>query len=93
VELEEGGYVKVHDHCKTSVEGVFSAGDLHDTGEALCLPAAGLPRFWWPPLLPDCCCSGWALSLPPVAVSRHWPTNMPLLCRPCSAAPQSGGRR
>ncbi|KAI3428728.1 hypothetical protein D9Q98_007552 [Chlorella vulgaris] len=41
VELEEGGYVKVHDHCKTSVEGVFSAGDLHDTEWRQAVTAAG----------------------------------------------------
>src|SRR3989344_6218641 len=30
VELDEKGYVKVFDHTKTSVEGVFVAGDVHD---------------------------------------------------------------
>jgi len=28
--LDSHGYIKVHDHVKTSVEGVFAAGDVHD---------------------------------------------------------------
>ena len=28
--LDPHGYIKVHDHVKTSVEGVFAAGDVHD---------------------------------------------------------------
>ena len=32
MELDAGGYVVVHAGATTSVEGVFSAGDLHDTG-------------------------------------------------------------
>ncbi len=31
LELDERGYVKVHDFVKTSVEGVFAAGDVHDS--------------------------------------------------------------
>lgn len=30
VELDEKGYIVVRDHTKTSVEGVFVAGDVHD---------------------------------------------------------------
>ncbi len=30
LELDSQGYVKVYDHVKTSVEGVFAAGDVHD---------------------------------------------------------------
>ncbi len=30
LELDDLGYIKVHDHVKTSVEGVFAAGDVHD---------------------------------------------------------------
>jgi thioredoxin reductase (NADPH) len=31
VELDEQGYIKVHDHIYTNIEGVFAAGDVHDT--------------------------------------------------------------
>lgn len=31
VELDSRGYIKVHDFVKTSVEGVFAAGDVHDS--------------------------------------------------------------
>ncbi len=30
LELDDQGYIKVHDHVKTSVEGVFAGGDVHD---------------------------------------------------------------
>lgn len=30
LELDSHGYIKVHDHVRTSVEGVFAAGDVHD---------------------------------------------------------------
>ena len=31
IELDEKGYVKVRDHTKTNIEGVFVAGDVHDS--------------------------------------------------------------
>jgi thioredoxin reductase (NADPH) len=31
LELTEQGYVKVKDHVHTNIEGVFAAGDVHDT--------------------------------------------------------------
>lgn len=31
LELDEAGYLVVKEGAKTSVEGVFSAGDVHDT--------------------------------------------------------------
>lgn len=30
IELDEKGYIKVHDNSKTNIEGVFVAGDVHD---------------------------------------------------------------
>ncbi len=30
LELDSHGYIKVHEHVKTSVEEVFAAGDVHD---------------------------------------------------------------
>ena len=30
IDLDEKGYIKVFDRTKTSVEGVFAAGDVHD---------------------------------------------------------------
>ena len=30
IDLDEKGYVKVYDHTRTNVEGVFTAGDVHD---------------------------------------------------------------
>lgn len=41
VELDEGGYVVVREGAKTSVEGVFSAGDLHDIEWRQAVTAAG----------------------------------------------------
>jgi thioredoxin reductase (NADPH) len=41
VELDAGGYVLVKEGAKTSVEGVFSAGDLHDTEWRQAITAAG----------------------------------------------------
>ncbi len=31
LELDEQGYIKVHDHIYTNIDGVFAAGDVHDT--------------------------------------------------------------
>lgn len=41
IELDEKGYVVVHDHTKTSVEGVFVAGDVHDYHYKQAVTAAG----------------------------------------------------
>jgi thioredoxin reductase (NADPH) len=41
VELDEKGYVKIFDHVKTSVEGVFVAGDVHDYHYRQAITAAG----------------------------------------------------
>jgi len=41
VELDEAGYVRVGEGANTSVEGVFSAGDLHDAEWRQAITAAG----------------------------------------------------
>lgn len=41
LELDQKGYVVVHDHTKTSVEGVFVAGDVHDWHYRQAVTAAG----------------------------------------------------
>lgn len=41
IELDSAGYVVVKEGAKTSVEGVFSAGDLHDTEFRQAITAAG----------------------------------------------------
>ncbi|MBI4057838.1 thioredoxin-disulfide reductase [Candidatus Microgenomates bacterium] len=41
IELDERGYVSVKDHTKTSVPGVFVAGDVHDYHYKQAITAAG----------------------------------------------------
>jgi thioredoxin reductase (NADPH) len=41
IELEDGGFVKVHDHFLTNKEGVFVAGDVHDAHYKQAITAAG----------------------------------------------------
>ena len=41
IQLDQGGYVVVNEGAKTSVEGVFSAGDLHDQEYRQAITAAG----------------------------------------------------
>lgn len=41
IDLDERGFVKVHDHYKTNVDGVFVAGDVHDAEYKQAITAAG----------------------------------------------------
>jgi thioredoxin reductase (NADPH) len=41
IELEENGYVKVHQMTRTSVEGIFAAGDVYDHRYRQAVSAAG----------------------------------------------------
>ncbi len=41
LDLDAEGYVRVHDHTRTSVEGVFAAGDVHDRHYRQAVTAAG----------------------------------------------------
>lgn len=41
IDLDEKGYVKVSEHTKTSVPGVFTAGDVHDYHYKQAITAAG----------------------------------------------------
>ncbi len=42
LELDQKGYVVVHDHTRTSIGGVFVAGDVHDWHYRQAVTAAGL---------------------------------------------------
>jgi thioredoxin reductase (NADPH) len=41
IDLDEKGYVRVHEHTRTSVEGIFAAGDVHDHRYRQAVTAAG----------------------------------------------------
>ena len=41
IELDERDYIKVRDHTKTNIEGVFVAGDVHDSHYRQAVTAAG----------------------------------------------------
>ncbi|MEK7502104.1 MAG: thioredoxin-disulfide reductase [Patescibacteria group bacterium] len=41
IELDEKSYIKVRDHTKTNIEGVFVAGDVHDSHYKQAVTAAG----------------------------------------------------
>lgn len=41
IEVDERGYIKVYSHTKTNVDGVFVAGDVHDSHYKQAVTAAG----------------------------------------------------
>jgi len=41
VDVDEKGFIKVHDHYKTNIDGVFVAGDVHDNHYKQAITAAG----------------------------------------------------
>lgn len=41
IEMDEQGYIVVHGYCRTNVEGVFVAGDVHDAQYRQAITAAG----------------------------------------------------
>jgi len=41
IEIDEKGFIKVMDHTRTNVEGVFVAGDVHDSEYKQAITAAG----------------------------------------------------
>ena len=53
IDRDERGFIKVADHYKTNIEGVFVAGDIHDADYKQAVTAAGfgcaaaLEAQWW----------------------------------------------
>ncbi len=53
IDTDDKGYIKVHDHYKTNIDGVFVAGDVHDRSYRQAVTAAGfgcaaaLEAQWW----------------------------------------------
>ncbi|MBI2621479.1 MAG: thioredoxin-disulfide reductase [Candidatus Levybacteria bacterium] len=53
IERDERGFIKVQDHYRTNVEGIFVAGDIHDAEYKQAVTAAGfgcaaaLEAQWW----------------------------------------------
>ncbi len=53
IDRDERGFIIVHDHYKTNIEGVFVAGDVHDAKYKQAVTAAGygaaaaLEAEWW----------------------------------------------
>ena len=41
IDTDEQGFIKVHEHTKTNIEGVFVAGDVHDNHYKQAVTAAG----------------------------------------------------
>ena len=41
IDVDEKGFIKVHDHYKTNIDGVFVAGDVHDSHYKQAVTAAG----------------------------------------------------
>ena len=41
LDVDEKGYLKVHDHTATKIDGVFVAGDVHDHRYRQAVTAAG----------------------------------------------------
>ena len=41
IDLDEAGFVKIHDHYLTNIDGVFAAGDIHDSHYKQAITAAG----------------------------------------------------
>ena len=53
IDVDDKGYIKVMDHYRTNIEGVFVAGDVHDRSYRQAITAAGfgcaaaLEAQWW----------------------------------------------
>ncbi|MDO8621120.1 MAG: thioredoxin-disulfide reductase [Candidatus Levybacteria bacterium] len=41
IHTDEGGFIKVYDHTKTNIDGIFVAGDVHDNHYKQAITAAG----------------------------------------------------